>query len=277
MIEFPEAVIITKQMEKILVGKQINYVALDNFNGLVKQGFMHLTPVEYEKRLVGNTIDSVFHIGKYFLFTLKPSDYFFFFGFETSGQVLIHKNHNSLPDKFTIKLTFTDTTMLTIRIIAWGFIHVELMEYYKNHKYISLEGYSPLDEKLSFTEFNNLLDNHSKSIKTFFVGQKYVKGIGNGYLQDIFLKAKIHPKKKIKELSEFDRKSLYNSMQDVIKLAIEKKGRDTEVDLFGQPGNYKPLLDKRMYNQSCPKCKTIITKLHVDGSTSYICPNCQKL
>jgi len=277
LIEFPEAVIITKQMEKILVGKQIKRVALNNYDGLVNQGFMHLKPEEYEKRLEGNTIDSVFHIGKYFLFTLKPTEYLFFFGFETSGQVLFHKDHSTLPDKFTIKLTFTDTTMLTIRIIAWGFIHVEPMEFFKNHKYISLEGYSPLDEKLTYNEFNKLLDNHLKSIKTFFVGQKYVKGIGNGYLQDIFFKAKIHPKKKVGDLSEGDRKILYNSMQEIIKVAIEKNGRDTEVDLFGQPGSYIPILDKRMIDQPCPICKTIIVKLPVDGSAAYICPNCQKL
>ncbi len=277
MIEFPEAEIITQQMEKTLIGKKIKRVALDNFDGLVNQGFMHLKPDEYEKRLTGNTIESINHIGKYFLFKLKPTKNILFFGFETSGQVLFHKDHSTLPEKFTMKLTFTDGTMLTIRIIAWGFLHVEPLEFFNNHKYISLEGLSPLEEKLSFNEFNKLLEYHTKSIKTFFVGQKYVKGIGNGYLQDIFFKSKINPKKKIGELSENERKLLYNNMQDIMKEAIEKKGRDTEVDLFGQTGKYIPTLDKRMLNQPCPLCNTAIIKLAVDGSAAYICPNCQKM
>lgn len=277
MIEYPEAVRITKQMGKELIGKKIQRIAMDNYSGLVKQGFMKSAPEVYEKRLVGKTIKKIANFGKYFVLELEPSEYLLFFGFETSGKVLYHKDHSTLLKKFTLKLTFSDNTMFTVYIIAWGFILVEPEEYFQNHQYISFEGIPPLDEKLTFKKFTSLLMNHTKSIKTFYVGQKYIAGIGNGFLQDIFFKANIHPKRKVQSLSEEEQKALYNSMQEVMKEAIQKGGRDTEVDLYGNPGKYKTILDKRMKEKPCPKCGTFIDKQHVDGSTAYICITCQPL
>ena len=275
MIEFPEAVRIIEQMNKELIGKKITRVAMDNYDGLVKQGFMKLSPEEYEKRILGKEITKIHNLGKYFFINLEPSEYTFMFGFETSGKVLYHKDHQSLPKKFTIKFIFDDKSMLTIRIIAWGFIHVEPDEFYINHKYIQMNGITPLDNKLTFTYFNELLEKHNKSIKTFFVGQKYIAGIGNGYLQSILFKAKIHPKRKIFDLSNDEKKQLYNAMRDVMNEAIPLGGRNTEVDLYGKEGEYLSLIGNHMKDKPCPNCGTKIEKQHVDGSSAYVCPSCQ--
>lgn len=277
MLELPEVIIITKQMNEELVGKRIERIALDNYQGLVNQGFMKLTPEEYEKRLVGKTIKSIINEGKYFLVNFDPPEYLFFISFETSGNILYHKDLSTLPEKYTIKITFEDKTMLTVRVIAWGFILVETEEYFLNHKYISFRGLSPIDDELNFEKFNELLENHTKSIKTFFVGQKFIAGIGNGYLQDIFFKAKIHPKRKVSSLSREERQNLFTSMQSVMKEALTNGGRDSELNLYGEPGKYTPILDKRMKEKSCPLCGKIIEKQHVDGSTAYVCTNCQPL
>ena len=76
-------------MEKELIGKKIARVALDNYDGLVKQGFMQIGPEEYELRLVGKTIRTVFNKEKYFLFGLEPSDYLFFWGSKQVGTFSI--------------------------------------------------------------------------------------------------------------------------------------------------------------------------------------------
>ncbi len=277
MLEYPEAVKITKQMQKELIGKKIQRIAMDNYSSLVKQGFIKEAPKVYEKRLVDKTINKITNYGKYFVLELEPDEYMLVFSFETSGKVLYHKNQSTLPKKFTLKLTFTDNSMFTIYIIAWGFVLVESNEYFQNHKYISFKGFAPLDEKLTSEKFKELLLSHTKSIKTFFVGQKYIAGIGNGFLQDIFFKANINPKRKVQNLSEEEIKRLYFSMQEVMKEAIQKGGRDTEVDLYGNTGKYVPILDKRMKDKQCPICGTLIDKQQVDGSTAYICAKCQPL
>ena len=277
MLEYPEAVNVTKEMNKELIGKTIERISFANHEGLVKQGFIKIAPEEYDQRLKGKTITSAENKGKYFLVHLDPPEFIFFFVFETSGKVLYHKDHSTLPAKYTVKLTFTDTTMLTIRIIAWGTVLVETEEFYLNHPWIHFTGISPGDKDFTLKKFKELLSNHTKSIKTFFVGQKYVAGIGNGYLQDIFFKAGIHPKRKVPSLTDSEIESLYLSIQNVMKEATGLGGRDTEVNLYGEAGRYKPILDKRMKNQPCPNCNKLIEKLAVDGSSAYVCSNCQPL
>ncbi len=277
MLEYPEVVNIVEQLQNEIVGKEITRIAMDNFQGLVKQGFMYLTPKEFEERLIKQIIEKVRSKGKYFYFELKPSNRVVLIDFETSGQILYHKYTSTLPEKYTVKLVFNDNSMLTVRIIAWGFFKVETQEHYDGHKYLSNPGIEPLDDKLDFNKFNELLNHHDKSSKTFFVGQKYICGIGNGYLQDIFFKAKIHPKRKVPDLTEIEREALFTSMKAIMKEAIKKKGRDTEIDIYDKQGDYKTLLGKDTKDKPCPNCGTAITKLSVDGSSAYICTNCQSL
>jgi len=60
-----------------------------------------------------------------------------------------------------------------------------------------------------------------------------------------------------------------------LHLAIERGGRDTEVDLYGAPGGYTPILDRRAKGVPCPDCGTPIQKISYLGGSCYVCPGCQ--
>ena len=54
-------------------------------------------------------------------------------------------------------------------------------------------------------------------------------------------------------------------------------GRDTEKDLFGNPGGYQTRMSKRTLAGGCPACGGPITKEAYLGGAVYYCPRCQGL
>jgi len=68
--------------------------------------------------------------------------------------------------------------------------------------------------------------------------EQRIPGLGNRTLQDILFNARIHPKKKVSTFTEDDKKHIYNSTKSTLKEMLSKGGRDTEKDLFGNPGGY---------------------------------------
>jgi formamidopyrimidine-DNA glycosylase len=101
--------------------------------------------------------------------------------------------------------------------------------------------------------------------------------LGNGVLQDILFNAKIHPKLKVSMLGDADRKRLFQSLKSTLKEMSEQGGRDTEKDLFGQPGGYKTKLSQNTVNQPCPVCGGVIVKQPYMGGSIYFCMGCQKI
>ena len=57
---------------------------------------------------------------------------------------------------------------------------------------------------------------------------------------------------------------------------IDKGGRDTEKDIFGNEGGYKVLLSKNTFKSPCPKCGVVLKKETYLGGSIYYCPCCQK-
>jgi formamidopyrimidine-DNA glycosylase len=102
-------------------------------------------------------------------------------------------------------------------------------------------------------------------------------GVGNGYLQDILFRAKVHPRKRCVDLTDKERKALYTAIRETLKQAVELGGRDTEFDLYNRPGKYKRILDSRQVGKPCPECGTPIEKMQYLGGAAYYCPSCQKL
>ncbi len=275
-IELPEALILARQMNKELKGKIIGRAHLKDYASLLRMGFINLEPDDFEARLIKKSIDSVTAKGKWIFVKLKP-DMHFLLG-EMMGKVLYHSSQNTIPDKYHLRLDFTDNTHLTVRVSFYGFILAVTDNELKKRKYPGNLGLSPIDDKeFTFQAFNDILEESStKMIKAVLLNQWKIAGIGNGYLQDILFKVKIHPKRKVIDISEKERIDLHNAIKETLNEAIQLGGRETEYDLYNNPGGYKPILDAHMKGKPCPKCGTVIEKLNVLGSSSYICPSCQK-
>ena len=114
-----------------------------------------------------------------------------------------------------------------------------------------------------------------RSVKAFMASQPRISGVGNGYVQDICFRARLHPKRDITTISGRERLRWYHAIRGVLRDAIEAGGRDTESDLFGQPGGYVAKMDRRALGEPCPDCGTPIEKIAYLGGSCYFCPRCQ--
>jgi len=94
-------------------------------------------------------------------------------------------------------------------------------------------------------------------------------------LQDILFKSKINPKTKLGSLSKEEKDGLFLNIKQTLKEMAHKGGRDTEKDLFGNPGGYKTLMSGKTWKDPCPVCGGTIEKQAYMGGSVYFCSSCQ--
>lgn len=83
--------------------------------------------------------------------------------------------------------------------------------------------------------------------------------------------------RKVSTLSEEELHALFDSMKSVLKKMVAQGGRDTERDLFGNPGGYETVLSRNTVDSPCPACGTPIKKAAFLGGSIYYCEGCQSL
>jgi len=275
MIEFPEAVTIARQMNEALVGKTISDVTIADDH----PRFMFLNDdlSAYDVRLPGRVITDVQPKGKWIFAKLDSGD-ILLLG-EMFGRILLVSPDDDLPKKAHGVVTFASKERLVVTIQAWGGFQVLTPSELAAHPYVGNRGISPVAETMSLERFVDVLDHSGdwsrKPIKAFLVHEGNIAGIGNGMLQDILFRAKLSPRRKVPDLAATERKRLHRALLETMALAIEGGGRDTEKDLFGTPGGYIPLMDRRTSGTPCIECGTPIEKISYMGGSCYLCPSCQ--
>ncbi|MBU7016418.1 MAG: Fpg/Nei family DNA glycosylase [Theionarchaea archaeon] len=265
-VELPEVVTLARQMNVEIKGKTIEHLHIRDDWELIKTGAIIL-----DESIIKKKIGQAYAKGKWVNVALEPGLYLLLAP-EMGGRILVHEK---LPEDYHVRIDFVDSC-LTIRIQGWGFVRICKESEIDAYRYPGELGLSPLDEKFTYERFCEILGAPRTNIKSILLGQKKIAGIGNGYLQDILFRAKIHPKRKIAALNDDEKGNLYNATKDVLNEAIQCGGRNSEYDLYNSPGGYKSILNSRMKGKPCPVCETTIEKLTVQGSSSYICPFCQK-
>jgi formamidopyrimidine-DNA glycosylase len=270
--ELPEAFTVARQMDREIRGKTIASLQIsETCASLIRQGFINLNQVD----LANRTVASVHSQGKWIFINLQP-EFFLLFALETGGKLLYHPDVSSLPSKYNVKVEFTDGSCLIEAITGWGWAKAFNAQELALQRYPGRQGPSPDTEEFTYPYFCHVLDaSPKKNVKFILIQQDQIAGLGNGYLQDILFKAKIHPARKAGEIGEQEQLELYRAIREVTLEAIHLGGSQFEVDLFDHPGGYHRLMGEHMKGQPCPVCKTTVQKITVLGSSSYICPVCQ--
>ncbi len=275
MIELPEVVTIARQMRREFAGKRIDAVSIAED----RPRFMFLNEdlCAYEDRLVGRTIVDVSGNGKWIRAVVDSGDVLLIG--EMFGRIRYVPSDEATPTKAHGVVTFAGGGRLAVTIQAWGGFQVLTPGELAGHPYAGNLGISPIGEEFTPERFDETLDDSGgwsrKPIKAFLVHEGNVCGIGNGYLQDVLHRAKLSPKRKVPDISPDERRRLHRAIAETMAEAIEKGGRDTEVDLYGTPGGYTPILDRRAKGRPCPDCGTPIEKISYLGGSCYVCPSCQ--
>ncbi len=272
--ELPEAFTLARQMQAVLPGLVIQSVNLSPAcEHLIRQGFINLDQVD----LAGSSIVDVTGRGKW-IFTHLDDEMYFLIALETGGKVLFLAPGEALPPKFHLRLNFSNGACLSVFILGWGFARAVPVAMLEETRYPGRLGISPLDPReLTPQKLGEILASAgTKNCKALLLDQWTIAGIGNGYLQDILFAAGLHPKRKAASLSAEEISRLHAAIQAVLGEAVRLNGSSQECDLYGVPGGYTRRMGEGMKGRPCSKCGTIIEKISVQGSSCYVCSNCQK-
>ena len=278
-IELPEAQILAEQMSKELLQKQIRSFHLQDYQKLQRIGFINKDTKVFDQ-LINRKVKSVISRGNVILVKLDLS-LNLILGPEYGGKILYHTRGSIVPNKFHLKLDFSDGTSLTVALTSMGAIQVlkdnELEQSYVYRRDFS-EVVSPTDEReFTHERFSKQLAEKKVNIKSALVGKDAViVGLSNSAFQDVLFRAKIHPKRKASELSEDERHALYDSIKVMINERMRLGGKVQFVDLYGNQGRYTPVMGPNMNEKTCIICGTSIEKLGLGGGQVYFCPKCQK-
>jgi Formamidopyrimidine-DNA glycosylase len=199
---------------------------------------------------------------------------------EYGGIILYHPKNSVPPKKYTLKLDFTDQSVLTDTLTGMGIIQALTDEdlagsYVYSRDFSSTT--SPLEPAFTFERFRTDLTRKNVNLKTALVGKDaVVVGFGNAVFQDVIYRAALNPKRKTAELNASEQKALYKAVNAVVQERIKLGGKEQFVDFYGKPGSYVAAMGPHMKSQICGRCGQGIVKVSFGGGQVYLCPNCQK-
>ena len=276
MIELPEAVVIAGQMNEAIAGKTI--VSAMRGNAPHKFAFYTRSAEEYAAILKDRRIGPARGHGGLILIPIEP-EYLLAVG-GGGERIALHRDKKTVPKKHQLLIHFTDGTYLTVTVQGWGAAMLFHDSEVPDHPWVGKPGVSPLSDAFTYEyfggRFGELKENDPSSVKFFVISKPGVWGVGNGCLQDILLRARIHPRRRALDLSEDERRALYAALRNTLGQMVALGGRDGEIDLYGQPGGYQRILSSETAGKPCPECGTPIEKIQYLGGASYFCPKCQR-
>ena len=277
MIEAPEALYLSEQLNQTLKGKKITYVAA----GFTPHKFawFYGDPENYSQLMTGKIFGKTHAYGG--LLETEIEDVRLLLG---DGMNLRYYNPGEkLPAKHQLLIGFEDESFLTGSVRMYGCVFCFPAHSFECN-FASYRDGAILKPQVMSDDFNpdyflsliNSDEKQNKSAKAFLATEQTIPGLGNGVLQDILFNARIHPKTRINTLTDNQKEQLFHCVKNTLKEIYQGKGRNTESDLFGKNGTYTPVLSKDTNGKPCPVCGEAIRKESFLGGSIYYCFECQK-
>ncbi|TRO46226.1 hypothetical protein E2P65_06095, partial [Candidatus Bathyarchaeota archaeon] len=257
-VEVAEASILAGQLNGELRGRRIAACDMCDYERMQRMGFMNRDLGDYD-RLVGGVVESASSRGNTILVRLG-NGMNLVIAPEYGGTVLFHASSESLPEKHHLKLDFDDGTALTVRLTSMGVISaVEdsgLPESYVYARDFS-ERASPMGEEFTYERFTELVSGRSRQLKQVLVGRDAVLvGLSNSAFQDVIYRAGLHPRRRASDLSEGERRALFDAINQLIGERLRLGGKEAFQDIYGRRGGYTPAMGPNMKGRRCASCGT---------------------
>ena len=272
MAELPEITKLAGQMKDTLRGKTIKSI------DILQEKCANIPADEFQRRIESAKITDVYNKGKWIVILLGNGEHMLL-SLGMGADILYFDNENNLPDKYQIKVLFADGTGYTARF--WWFGKFLLASEHElatepNTKDIAMD---PFDQRFTLEYFTSILRGKKTQVKAFLMDQKNVGGIGNMYMHDILFRARLHPQRKISDMSGDEIRLLYDSIVEVMNHSREKGAFAYENDFYGQKGGFSAddFVVGYRENQPCPVCGGSIISIKTGSTSTFICPECQKL
>jgi formamidopyrimidine-DNA glycosylase len=214
MLEIPESNTIAKQINETIKGKTISFAAANQSPH--KFAWYFGDPKGYNELLAGKQIGISKAPGG--MGETEVGDCRILFS--DGAAVRYYDDLAKLPKKHQLFIEFEDRTALVSVIQMYGGLNVYRDGDNQNEYYIAAkEKISPLCDDFDLDYFCSLKNEKvlKLSAKAFLATEQRIPGLGNGVLQDILFTARIHPKRKMADISNDECKKLYEALKSVLK------------------------------------------------------------
>jgi formamidopyrimidine-DNA glycosylase len=116
--------------------------------------------------------------------------------------------------------------------------------------------------------FEQALARRRGRIKAVLMNQRVLAGVGNLLADEVLWQARLHPARRLEELSEEERRRLHAKLRRVVR---------TSVDRFDYVPRMRGWLNhvRGLPGARCPRCRTTLDRTVIGGRTTYFCPACQ--
>ena len=274
MIELPEGTTVARQIMTELAGRTVTGVF--NATHLHKFTWYSGDPMKYPVLLTGKTIVGAAGHGA---FVDTQLDEGWHLAVSDGVNMRYYASDSDIPAKYQLLLTLDNNGFLVFTVAMYGGINV-FKDCLDNPYYLgAVSKPSPLENRFDAVYFETLLSSTkpTASAKAFLATEQRIPGLGNGVLQDILFRAKIHPKRKISSLRSEELEALFQTVKELLRQMTDEGGRNTEKDLRGAAGGYQVILSRNTCANPCQVCGGEIHKEAYLGGAVYYCSGCQPM
>jgi formamidopyrimidine-DNA glycosylase len=263
MPELPDVETFKRYLDATALHKRIAHVTLSS------EKILHgVTRQKLAAALTGHALSRSHRHGKH-LFAELDDGPWLMLHFGMTGFLAYFKHLDDDPAHDRLRLDFDDGYHLAF-VNQRLFGEVGIVD--DPAAFVGEQGLGPDALALDEDGFRALLADRRGQIKSALMDQSLIAGLGNVYADEMLFQAGIHPKTQVSGLDDAALRTLYDTMMNVLKVAIDK-GAGSE-DLFDNlPEGW--LLPRREEGAKCPRCGGEIRAIKVSGRNAYLCPTCQ--
>jgi formamidopyrimidine-DNA glycosylase len=261
--ELPEVEAARRSMVRAVAGKTIARCVV-----LRPVAVRSHTPQRLSRAVKGATVSDVARHGKVLWFMLGHRA--LVFHYKLWGVVRFHPRAPA-PDKGTsLLLVFGDGSALEFRELQLSTFHLVKAG---ERPALAGEGVEPLAPTTTFEAFRRALGTRGV-IKDLLCDQERIVGIGNLWAHEILFRARVRPERKVDSLTPAEARTLYRTMRETLRRAVEAGGEPDFHDAFGRAGRYR-LAVYGAAGRPCPVCGTNVRGGRLRGRPTFFCPSCQ--
>ncbi|MEA2020761.1 MAG: DNA-formamidopyrimidine glycosylase family protein [Patescibacteria group bacterium] len=253
MPELPDVEHFRRKFEETSLDKTIQKVEVKG-----KQMLKNISFKDLQHQLEGSHFVNTRRYGK-FLFCKTSKDTWLVAHFGMTGNVVHFKKDKKLPKyaKLIFYFPHSATALTSIRKLG------EFSITNDPDQYIQERGFGPDALHTDFESFYNKVKDRTAMIKSIFMNQHIISGIGNVYADEICYRLKLHPKTKVTKFGQEEWKKIYETMQHTLQ-----KGITNKIDSSW-------LAQHREDDAECPQCRGKVKRIVIGSRGTYFCPSCQ--
>ena len=265
--ELPELEIIAKLLTDQLSGKTVKKTVVHNHI------VVHGLPVgEFEFNALGEQFDSVRADGKFLILSMTNHD--FVVNPMLTGRFKIIPRYKKPTSYDMVSIHTGEVTLWYSDAKKMGRIYLVAKGDYSQVAGFEDRGPSALDTELTLEVFQERIKRHTGQIKNLLRNQRFVKGIGNAYADEILVYAGILPFRTRPTLNEDEVEKLYHSMRKVLTRIRDIMSERALDQIAIEKRNF--LMVHNRGGAICPLCGGRVSEVTANRFKTNYCQTCQK-